>query len=316
MVSGSIISAYNYNNMTNFRKKTTNIDDRTLEEIPFDELRRYSYRADVFDLNSLPTSSCPWHWHNDVEFFYMEKSSLICRTTNRVCRFEEGDAGFINADVLHMTEAAGYPPSIQQYHIFQPRLLASPLNITIETKYIEPLTNNYSSEMLRFPAHSSTAEAMRGCMDQAFLLYTQKPFGFEILLRNVLSELWLILLNNMPQVPEDHESHDLERVRAMVHFIETNYSKRITLDDIVRAAHIGKSEGIRCFKRMLRMTPFTLLISYRIDRAREMLAQSEETVTNISLNCGFPSLNYFGKVFREKTALSPSEYRAKFMKKN
>ena len=107
-------------------------------------------------------------------------------------------------------------------------------------------------------------------------------------------------------------SRDLERVRMMVQYSEKHYAERISLDSITKAAHVGKGEGSRCFKRMLHMTIFDFLISYRIDRAKEMLSHSPESVTNISLNCGFPSTNYFGKVFREKTGMTPSEYRKKY----
>jgi len=84
------------------------------------------------------------------------------------------------------------------------------------------------------------------------------------------------------------------------------------MDDIANAAHIGKGEGARCFKRTLHMTPFSFLIGYRIDRAKELLSGSSKPVTEISFDCGFPSTNYFGKTFREKTGMTPSEYRLKY----
>lgn len=292
----------------------TAIDDQTLREITLDSFRGLGYRADLFDLQTFPASSCPWHWHNEVEVFFMEQGSLIYRTPNRMLRFDKGDVGFINANILHMTKAVGSSPSMQQYHIFLPQMLACPLNSTIETRYLEPLSKNNSADLVRFSAHTTQAKDMRGYMNRAYALYTQKPFGFEIRLRNAVSELWLLLLENMPETTKVSVSHDLERVRSMVHYIETNYAEKISLEDIAGAACIGKGEGARCFKRMLHMTPFTFLISYRIDRAKEMLSHSGETVTNISLSCGFPSQNYFCKVFREKTGMTPLEYHISIRK--
>lgn len=293
-------------------KYQTSIDEQTLEEMTLDSFRGLGYRADRYDLHSFPAGSCAWHWHNEVEVFYMEQGSLTYRTPNREIRFDEGDAGFINANILHMTEAAGCPPSIQQYHIFYPQMLACPLNNTIESHYLDPLTHNHTAGIMRFPADSEQAGALRIYMDRAFEFHTKKPFGFEIYLRNTLSELWLLLWGNMPKTEDIPVSRDLERVRMMVQYIEKHYAERISLDAITKAAHVGKGEGSRCFKRMLHMTIFDFLISYRIDRAKEMLSHSLESVTSISLNCGFPSTNYFGKVFREKTGMTPSEYRKKY----
>ena len=45
----------------------TAIDDQTLREITLDSFRGLGYRADLFDLQTFPASSCPWHWHNAFE---------------------------------------------------------------------------------------------------------------------------------------------------------------------------------------------------------------------------------------------------------
>lgn len=298
--------------MNNPLKYQTAIDEQTREELTLDSYRGLGYRADRYDLHSFPASSCAWHWHNEVEVFYMEQGALIYRTPNRELRFDEGDAGFVNADILHMTEAAGCPPSIQQYHIFSPQMLACPLNNVIESHYLDPLTHNHTADVMRFPAASEQAVVLRTCMDRAFELHSKHPFGFEIYLRNTLSELWLLLLENMPKTEDVPATRDLERVRSMVQYIEKHYAERISLDAITNAAHIGKGEGSRCFKRMLHMTIFDFLISYRIDRAKNMLSHSPDSITRISLKCGFPSTNYFDKVFREKTKMTPSEYRFKY----
>ena len=102
-------------------------------------------------------------------------------------------------------------------------MLACPLNSTIETRYLEPLSKNNSADLVRFSAHTTQAKDMRGYMNRAYALYTQKPFGFEIRLRNAVSELWLLLLENMPETTKVSVSHDLERVRSMVHYIESFY---------------------------------------------------------------------------------------------
>ena len=290
----------------------TSINDRTREETTLDVFRGLGYRASVYDLQALPASSCPWHWHNEVELFYMQAGSLSYRTPDTVCRFDAGDVGFVNADILHMTEAEGTAPAVQQYHIFLPGILASPMNNTVETRYLDPLAGNDAVELIRIPAGTQQAGFMREQMDLAYRIYSERAFGYELRLRNALSELWLMLLENMPRIPKKPAGQDLERVRAMVRYIEANYAEHVTLEDITQAAHIGKGEGARCFKRMLNMSPFTFLIGYRIDRAKEMLSTSAESVTDISLSCGFPSLNYFGKVFREKTGMTPLEYRAAY----
>ena len=301
--------------MTILEDCNTKIDEETLRETPAEELLAESYRCAAIDVNSFPASSCPWHWHSEAEFFFIAKGTLIYHIPDKQCRFEEGDVGFVNGDILHMTKAEGSSPVIQQYHIFLPGLLSCPLNHELEAKYIYPVLHTDSAELLRFPAASPQAALMRHCMEKAYDIYTQKPFGYEILLRNTASELWLALLQNMPKLPAEHKGRDRERVREMVRYIESNYAGRLALEDVVAVAHIGKSEGARCFKRMLNMSIFEYLIAYRIDRAKEALTRSDKSITEIAQSCGFPSSNYFGKVFRKKTGMMPKEYRWKYGKR-
>lgn len=308
----SNISLIFYNNMNIYQYSITGINEKTLEEKPCDSLGRPAYRADIYDLHQLPAGSFPWHWHREVEFFYVKEGTIHYRIPDRECCFEEGDAGFLNADILHSIEAAGEGPAIQQYHIIAPQLIVCPADAAVEDQYVQPLIRNQSAQLLHFPAFSETAARLRECMDRCLYLYRDKSFGHELLLRNAVSELWLTILENMPADESTADSTDLIRVKAMLHFIETHFAERITLEEITGAACIGKGEGARCFKRTLHMTPFDFLIGYRIDRAMEMLIRSSGSITGISMECGFPSVNYFGKVFRDKTGMTPSEYRKKF----
>ncbi len=50
-------------------------------------------------------------------------------------------------------------------------------------------------------------------------------------------------------------------------------------------------------------------MEYRLSKAAELLRETDEPVSVIAAETGFNHLSYFGKCFREKTGLSPSEYR-------
>ena len=68
----------------------------------------------------------------------------------------------------------------------------------------------------------------------------------------------------------------------------------------------------RLFHNCLHMTPVEYIKSYRLQMACQMLARGREPVTSIAQACGLGSSSYFGKVFREQTGCTPSEYRQKW----
>ncbi len=50
-------------------------------------------------------------------------------------------------------------------------------------------------------------------------------------------------------------------------------------------------------------------MDYRLDMAKKLLKETELSVTEVGLQTGFSSSAYFGKVFREKTGITPAKYR-------
>ena len=73
--------------------------------------------------------------------------------------------------------------------------------------------------------------------------------------------------------------------------------------------HISKRVCFRLFRENLHMSPIEYITSYRLNKARQRLIGTNETITQIAYNCGFGSSSYFGKVFREYFDDTPANYR-------
>ncbi len=287
----------------------TTIDRDTLEETAESVTGDFPYRGNRDILEARGVGLCPWHWHNEVELFYIEKGSLRYTLPGVVRDFAPGDVGFVNANVLHMTQCLGPVRCEQQEHIFLPRLVAGTPGGAIERRYVLPLLQNKEAELLHIPADHPRAEALRRAMDRAFEAFQRQEAGFELRIRAELGALWLALLEMAPQAAGRRGGADDERVKAMLRCIEANYGERLTLADIAAAASVSPREATRCFRRRLGTTPVEYLLDYRVDRAAELLRGGERSVTEIALGCGFATSSYFGKVFRQRMGASPLAYR-------
>ncbi|MEY5037484.1 MAG: hypothetical protein RL472_590, partial [Pseudomonadota bacterium] len=67
----------------------------------------------------------------------------------------------------------------------------------------------------------------------------------------------------------------------------------------------------RLFVRFLNSTPKHYFMEMRLNRARNLLVQSEQSVTEIAMACGFQTTSHFSKVFRAHFGTSPVMQRAK-----
>jgi AraC-like DNA-binding protein len=98
--------------------------------------------------------------------------------------------------------------------------------------------------------------------------------------------------------------------------IDAQYTQPLDLDELARTANFSRYHFLRAFRRLFHATPHEYLT--RVERAKELLADSELTVTEICFEIGFESLGSFSTLFHKIVGWSPSIYRARAweMRKN
>jgi AraC family transcriptional regulator, melibiose operon regulatory protein len=95
----------------------------------------------------------------------------------------------------------------------------------------------------------------------------------------------------------------------MTGFIHKNYEDKILIDDIATTGSICRSKYYELFNDYVKQTPIAYLTNYRIQKSCEMLRDTDASVCEIAMACGFQSANYFSQVFRYETGLTPHRYR-------
>ncbi len=103
-----------------------------------------------------------------------------------------------------------------------------------------------------------------------------------------------------------HES--LYRARAL---IDEQYTQPLDLDELARTANFSRYHFLRAFRHAFHVTPHEYLTRKRIERAKQLLAESEFTVTEICFEVGFESLGSFSTLFHKIVGWSPSIYRVR-----
>lgn len=92
-------------------------------------------------------------------------------------------------------------------------------------------------------------------------------------------------------------------------YIERNYAKNISVDEIAAALGISRKQLYSVFNDTVKMPPKQYLIYYRIEKACESLKLSTLSIQEISEAVGYASQFYFAKEFKRLTGVTPSEYR-------
>lgn len=100
----------------------------------------------------------------------------------------------------------------------------------------------------------------------------------------------------------------------MLNYLYTHYQDEISMQDAAYALNYSEPYFCKLFKQQTGQSFMSYLSEYRIDKAKELLAQPTVNIKDIGRKVGYPDANYFAKVFRRITGQSPSEYRGSIIK--
>lgn len=250
----------------------------------------------------------PWHWHQAVELFYVERGTLAYATPQGRALFLEGWGGVVNAGVPHMTAAT--TSGQQLLHLLSPALLSGGQGSCIERKFVLPFTASGPALLPLVPdrpGHAAALEKLR----HSFLI-TPEDSCYELRLRAALSELWAdILTLAAPLLEADGgRGAEQERLKLMMIYIQENCAQPLRVAELAAAAYVSERTCFSLFRRCLGTTPTQYIQSCRLRMARDMLAHGDQPVTEIAQACGLGSSSYLARLLREETGRSPLAYRA------
>lgn len=110
---------------------------------------------------------------------------------------------------------------------------------------------------------------------------------------------------------KENPSDDLRRndIFAAAYYIQTHYAQRMDISELSARFCISKYHFVRLFKKYIGTTPYDFLLLYRIERAKDFLITTQNSVHDISELVGFTSDSNFSTRFTKITGMSPSDFR-------
>lgn len=114
------------------------------------------------------------------------------------------------------------------------------------------------------------------------------------------------LLGPVAQPVKKYHGVDVE---ALMQYIYFNYVRIITLDDLSEAAKINKTTLISLFKELYGTTPIRYINRLRMQKAKELLSNTDTSIGEIAELIGFQSIHYFSRYFKSKENCTPLEFR-------
>ena len=257
---------------------------------------------------SLKITEVPWHWHEALEFNFVVSGQVKVSTANQTQVFRTGEGFFLNSNVLAVMDSDA--DCILDSHLFHPVFLSGHFKSVFETKYLNPVTQNRNLDLLALRGNTQMQKQILKKLQQLSKLQAESDAEFQT--RNLLSEIWLLLLEEIKSADNTvfhAQQKNQDRILTMIAFIQENYAQKLTLEQIADSAAVSTRECLRCFRTSIHQSPMDYLIEYRIRVSKKMLETTDLTITDIALRCGFNSNSYYTKLFHRICGKAPNAYR-------
>ncbi len=108
---------------------------------------------------------------------------------------------------------------------------------------------------------------------------------------------------------EQQRLRNIAAIRRVRDRIDRDYAKPLNVEELARGANMSAGHLSREFRRIYGESPYSYLMTRRIERAMTLLRRGDMSVTDICFTVGFSSLGTFSTRFTELVGVPPSAYR-------
>ena len=129
-----------------------------------------------------------------------------------------------------------------------------------------------------------------------------REYEVSMILSTLLMDLIKVKNKDLLNVPD--------YIRYLQRYLESNFTKRLTLDELADFAGLSKYHLEREFKKYIGYSVNAYLIELRLSRACFLLSNTQLTIGQISDISGFSNYANFLKLFKDRKGVSPKEYRS------
>jgi len=258
---------------------------------------------------------CQWHFHPELELTLVLSGGTQRWIGDKMSPLKEGDLTFLGSNLPHDFRNDPTPGTpireINAVNVhFHPDFLGKNWLQWPEFNNIQRLLQQ-ASHGLEITGKSRDIVAQN--MQKMLRVHGTKRL---ILLLEILQELStsrsLVRIASPGFFPELQVS-DQERMGMITSYIHEKIEYPLYMKDVAR--HVGMSEGTfsRFFRSLTRKTFPAYVNELRVARVCRLLTETDATVTEIAMSCGFDSMANFQTQFRRMHGCSPKSYRQQAM---
>ena len=100
-----------------------------------------------------------------------------------------------------------------------------------------------------------------------------------------------------------------DRIRPAIAYIEQNYNRNIRVADLAAQTGLSQNYFCRCFRLATGSVPLDYLTNYRMTKAKYALCNTNLSVTDVAMECGYNEASHFIRIFHKYVGMTPLQFR-------
>lgn len=261
------------------------------------------------------------HWHGEFEILYLEQGNMQLKLNVTEQSVKGPAMVFVEPGVIHSFWMEAYPR--ESALVFDLKMLSFEYFDSIQHQMFRPmLEGRLHVANVITPESGAWEEALGGYrkiqeilaqMGTEQIKSRRNRIADKLRIKGYLYQIFAALEEQGCFQEEAYQGKEdpypLETMKKVLHEIHTNYARKLSLDQMASMAGMNPQYFCRFFKRLTGKTFTIYLNEIRIDRAAELLVNTEDKIIQVAGECGFENVGYFIRRFKEMKGSTPSKYR-------
>lgn len=258
--------------------------------------------------------SYPLHFHSEYEIIYIKEGTGTRFLGNNIAQYKAGDILLIGSNLPHFMK------SDDAYHSDNTDLRVTGTIIQFEKDFMYYAINHYPHFI---KIKKLLQDSLRGIYFSSAKL---QDLLAKLPLENGLNQLMLFLeiLKEMSETDNrqiisssdfiNETIYDTARIDKIISYLNKNYTRHISLDEIASFAAMNTAAFCRYFKSKTGKSFKNYILDMRIGYACKLLLMEDMSISQLSSQCGFDTISHFNKTFKKNMGYVPSQYRKTMLK--
>lgn len=249
-----------------------------------------------------------WHYHQELEYLYIQEGLLEIRVQERIYTLEPGDVLLVGSSQPHVTWSVLSDKVVYLILHFDMHAYSDP-SVMLYYRTFYEIDGPHSRYNDRFQADSGLKAEIGDAIVCINREMENRRRGYEVAIGLHVKRLLLTILRCAQDEAEDrNELPSVYKLHPVFDYVDRNLSGKIEMETISKMTNMSYHYFSKYFKRVVGVSFVEYVNMQRVKKAERLLLTESVNITEIAEKVGLSNMTHFYELFKRYHHCSPKEY--------